>query len=248
VLVAAFLAFGVGAPPALAQPPKAHVLPLQSHPFGKTYGQWAARWWQWALAIPASADSAQNLNPLLDETGADCAEGQSGKVWFLAGVFNATGSAERRCTVPVGTALFFPILNYEADNFACVDPNTHFSTDELRALAAGVMDQATNLSASVDGAEVANVERYRSVSPVFTVALPAQDLFKAFGCTDSDSYPSRFPAVDDGYYLMLAPLPPGEHTIRFHGEIPGVFTLDIIYHLTVQTPGNGKGPAGGHDA
>ncbi len=42
----------------------------------------------------------------------------------------------------------------------------------------------------------------------------------------------------DGYYVLLAPLPVGEHTLRFGGHAHlgcGVtLTLDITYHLTVQ--------------
>jgi hypothetical protein len=45
---------------------------------GKTIGEWSAKWWQWAFAIPAST------NPML---GGDCEQGQQGPVWFLAGVW-----------------------------------------------------------------------------------------------------------------------------------------------------------------
>ena len=40
----------------------------------------------------------------------------------------------------------------------------------------------------------------------------------------------------DGFYLMLAPLRPGQHTLHFGGTFgdPINFTLDITYHLTVQ--------------
>ena len=34
--------------------------------------------------------------------------------------------------------------------------------------------------------------------------------------------------------LMLAPLPPGTHTIHFHSELPDFgFVLDVTYNLTV---------------
>jgi hypothetical protein len=39
-----------------------------------------ASWWQWALSIPTAQ------NPLLDTTGANCAQKQDGPIWFLAGV------------------------------------------------------------------------------------------------------------------------------------------------------------------
>ena len=70
------------------------VLPPQSHPHGKTYGEWAAAWWQWALSIPEAQ------NPVADATGEFAGLGQSGPVWFLAGTFG--NSAERTVTIPAG--------------------------------------------------------------------------------------------------------------------------------------------------
>jgi hypothetical protein len=94
-----------------ARNPNPGVLPPQSHAFGATYGEWNARWWQWALSMPVDA------HPLFDT--ADCSAGQSGHVWFLGSTFSATpdpgdpdnaiiGTAERDCTVPTGKALFHP--------------------------------------------------------------------------------------------------------------------------------------------
>ena len=43
-----------------------------------------------------------------------------------------------------------------------------------------------------------------------------------------------FPAVDEGFYVMLTPLPVGEHRLRIHEENPSInLVLDITYHLTV---------------
>ena len=79
-------------------------LPPNSHAFGKGYAELTAEWVEWILAIPAA------VNPLFDDDGEFAAEGQSGKVWFLVG--NAGGVTTRTVTVPTGTALFFPIVNY----------------------------------------------------------------------------------------------------------------------------------------
>src|SRR5689334_15805444 len=53
------------------------VLPVKSSPYGMTYGQWSARWWQWAFSLPI------DRSPLFGT--ADCSAGQSGLVWFLPG-------------------------------------------------------------------------------------------------------------------------------------------------------------------
>lgn len=162
-----------------------------------------------------------------------CGIEQSGPVVFLTGVINISGTASRTCTIPAGTPLFFPILNFENDNFLCLDPDTNFAVDELRANAKVIIDGATNLACEVDGVSIQNLQRYRVVSPVFDITLPEDNVLQAVGC--ADALPGIYsPAVSDGFWLMLAPLPVGEHTIHFHGELPDLgFSLGITYNLTV---------------
>jgi hypothetical protein len=82
--------------------PNLSVFSSDSKPYNFTYGEWTARWWQWGYSIP------KNINPAYDNTGKDCAQGQSGPVWFLAGTYGHP--VERVCTVLVGKAILFPIL------------------------------------------------------------------------------------------------------------------------------------------
>lgn len=204
--------------------PNPRVIPGNARPFGASYGVWTGRWWQWAASVPAA------VNPVTDTTGEHCDEGQSGKVWFLAGTFG--GGAVRHCTVPSGKAILVPLLNFSADNFVCVDPDTSLSFDELAALAHGFMDLAANLSLEVDGVALNDVASYRFASPEpYDVVLPEDDVFASV-CPDS--YPRVVPSIGEGYYLMLAPLSAGEHTVHLHGEIPDFgFVTDALYHLTV---------------
>jgi hypothetical protein len=48
-----------GAVTALAQNVDQRVAPLNSKPYGKTYGEWAAAWGQWNEAIPYGVNPAQ---------------------------------------------------------------------------------------------------------------------------------------------------------------------------------------------
>jgi hypothetical protein len=210
----------------------AKVLPPGSHPYGRTYGEWSAAWWRWAYGIPVP------VNPLLDETGAQCGSGQDGPVWFLAGVFNASGTAVRdQCVVPSGKALLIPILNAECSN---VEGNGS-TADEWRACAQGLIDLADAVSADIDGVPVENVARFRVQSPRFGFALPEDNLLQLFGFTAPPGrcLPGQPPcvpygSVGDGYYVMASPLSVGTHTIHIHGEIPAFsFVLDVTYHLRV---------------
>ena len=188
----------------------------------------SAKWQQWALSIPTL------INPQLDTTGENCMVGQRGSVWFLAGIFGG-GSATRRCAVPEGTLLFFPVINsvnFDTPN-VCGQGRDSFSVKELRALSAGFIDGATNLSVKVDGKTSKHVRRVRS--QIFEIALPEDNVFDA-PCTGLGNVPVGIysPAVDDGFYVGLEPLKVGDHTLHIHAENPSAgFTLDVTYNLTV---------------
>ena len=194
-------------------------------PMGGTYDNWGARWWQWAYSIPAA------VNPLFDETGAQCGQAQSGPVWYLAGVANVSGTAVRNCAVPAGTALFFPVINAEDDRLCPANSN---SLQQLRAVAAAFTASATDMHAEVDGAPIAGIEQNHATaarSPVFQVNFPSDNVFSGCGVARHGRYA---PFVDDGYYVMIPPLSAGPHTVHFHGSLPAQnFTLDITYHLTI---------------
>jgi hypothetical protein len=41
------------------------------------------------------------------------------------------------------------------------------------------------------------------------------------------------PQVSDGYWIMLAPLSAGAHTIHFKGILNGGFESEVTYFLTI---------------
>jgi hypothetical protein len=154
-----------------------------------------------------------------------------GNVWFLAGTF--VGAVTRTCTVPHGKALFFPIVN-AAFGAAVGDceptaPGVPCVVSVLRAAAEASMDSVT-LEASIDGVPLTNLNDHRVQSPVFSVTVPEDNLVGI----SSGTYT---PMVSDGYWLMLAPLSAGTHTIHFKGVVTGGvfdgFVSEVTYNLAV---------------
>ncbi len=204
------------------------VLPPNSKPYGASYGEWGGRWWQWALS------SSPATNPVVDPTGEFAALGQSGPVWFLAGTYG--GTAERTVTVPAGKALFFPILNQCWINMPEYGDNEWSEEQEAyaRALIADAVEIGLDLACQIDGVSVADITAYRSTTPEdgeFSVYLPEDNMFDVwYGLWGIDVAEGTYgPSVSDGYYLMVAPLSVGEHTIHFTA---GDY-LDVTYHITV---------------
>jgi hypothetical protein len=221
-----------------ADSPRPRILRPPTEPYGLTYGEWAAEWWKWAAGIPAAQ------NPILDQTGEFGHIDQAGPVWFLAGTFG--GDAERTVTVPEGKALFFPLLNslwwapddlefaaFVAEEFFGLDPDD-LTDEELIRLVANFQigtDDDSRFTLTVDGVQFSGLHKYRADSPGFLIE--DTDLIDDLGIPIAEDNL----AVAAGYWVMLAPLPVGEHRIRFttHLDHPffGEFELDVTYDITV---------------
>jgi hypothetical protein len=212
----------------------AHLFPPKSHPYGQSYSEWSGAWWRWAYSFPAGEDTS----PVQDPTGNLAHLGQSGRVWFLAGTFGGNEPVTRTVTVPAGRALFFPIINALWINVPELGDNpwSDEQRDFARSIIAPFIDNAFNLSCTIDGVEIERLKRYRTATPdgeEYMVTLPEGN---QFGLPPGTYGPS----IDDGIYLMLKPLSPGEHTIHFtaasEGSALGPAALDVTYHLNVVRP------------
>jgi hypothetical protein len=206
----------------------ARVLPIGSHAFGHTYGEWAAAWWQWALETPAS------MNPLTDTTGEFAGVNQSGPVWFLAG--NLGGSSTRTVTIPAGTALFFPVVNTFWGYLPC-----ELSGDDAADIAYSIttaneaIDTATGLAVEIDGVLLSDLRSYREQSPLFSFTLPTDNVYGVPADYCGNLGLEVTLTIDAGIYILLAPLPPGTHTIRVQGTLSSVpFTTDVTYTIIVE--------------
>jgi hypothetical protein len=189
---------------------------------GDRYGQLGAQWWQWALSFPkADVPYMQPSGPV------DISAHQSSNVWFLAGAGWGVSPVERSGQVPAGKYLFTPIANYIND-YPCPDPG--FQPEKGESLKAfltrtGQVPPLTDLAATLDGQPITNLDAYKATSNLFWFqADPAMAEFDP--CITGE--PQR--AVTDGYWLLLAPLTPGEHTLHFQTTSWG---QDVTYDLTV---------------
>ena len=230
--------------PLLAAPGNPGVLPPWSSPFGASYGEWGARWWRWILSVPAGG------NPLVGDATAFCDAGQSGPVWFLVGQ-----NGSHACTVPSGRGIFFPIINLYL-NAPCAFPecaaeltpaacaaNPAACTACLQSLADDFLGSVTEMHVELDGVALSNLFNYRGGSGVFSFAADPS-LHFIDGCLTDEPQPF----LTDGYWLMLAPLRVGTHSLHFSASstfLGSPFTIDVSYALTVAPGGRGRGQLAG---
>ena len=126
------------------------VFPLESKPYGSTFKDWTARWWQWDLSIP------KDQNPAGDSTGRYCDQKQVGPVWFLAGTYG--GSATRTCNIPSGKAILLSLINGQCNYLT--NPNLK-TNSQLLDCAKSLNEGITKLDATVDGVKIAGLQQYR---------------------------------------------------------------------------------------
>jgi len=199
------------------------IFPIDSKPYGKSYGEWTGAGWQWFQEIPIEQ------NPANDETGENCDINQNDDVvWYFPGTFG--GKQARDCTIPGDRALV--ILVAGASCSYAEDP-TLKTPDDLRKCAEDNAGGMT-LRASIDGIRVEGVENYYSVSPVFPVVLPKDNVWGVPGPVESEF-------VVAGWTLVVEPLPEGEHVLQFSAEEredvlttgQPVWSIEAVYNLTV---------------
>jgi hypothetical protein len=208
--------------------PNPGILSAQAHPYGKSYFEWVAAFWKWGLEFPLDGPTA---HPFLDDPSFDFSARQSGRVWFWAA---PDGPLTRTVTLPLGTTLFLSLRDTECSSLE--DPPFHGDTEqEQRQCAKFWADHIRDVFCNIDGTDVTGFAAYRFSSPQFSFNAPTPWIFGGTGGPAT--------AVADGYYLMLAPLSEGQHTIHyggtFHfdaGEIdvnPVDFPKDITIEITV---------------
>ncbi len=187
------------------------LLPANQSVSGVNQDDWSRRWWEWA----GSFDREES--PIADRTGALCGSRQEGQVWFLAGTYG-TQRTIRTCRVPKGKYLFFPLINY----VYMPAPGGEPSCESVKNSAAQITERVAGLVLEVDGVRYGDLEQHR---------LRTRECFDLGART-----PERFrvyPAAANGYYVMLKPLSPGQHTLNFGGALPSMLQA-VTYTLNVE--------------
>ena len=208
---------------------------------GKTYSEWSAAWWQHFVSLPSTNNPFWNLPaypfvPLSLQ--------QSGPVWFLGGNYPLGGTHLYTNTIPGGVALFLLIAAHEGDNANCPITN-NYSEAQLRAAQKSVVDGVTSMTCTIDGVAVTGLtdvltSPYRVQSTVFDYICPAVHnyLYDHRGLTcyqNSSGTPYAVAgAVEDGVFLMIAPLSIGPHVIHVTCAFPAFgYVGNFTHYLTV---------------
>ena len=208
---------------------------------GKSYAEWSARWFEWVMEYPVQDKDGNPLpHPSFDDANVDVRDRQSGDVWFLSGPFVGEDGLpdERSCTIPEQKALFIGLVAVECSSVEPPESGFHGDTEAEQRECANYWANhivPASLFLEVDGQSVTDLASFRAVSPQFKFKAPTPWFFGETG--------GKSTSVSDGYFVLLEPLPKGEHTIHYGGSFlftlaedgfDAELTVDMTYHVTVE--------------
>jgi hypothetical protein len=146
-------------------------LPPDATAYGLTMSDWAVAYCQWFVSIPAASSPILRL----DTTGERAGVGQRTPVWFVP-PYNLGTSGSRILTLPEGQALLVaPAFRLGWDAPGSSKDEEFLAIDTTSA---AYLDQIKVLAVSLDGAMVADVNRYRLKTPIFSIPQAPDNLFK----------------------------------------------------------------------
>ena len=197
-------------------------------------------WWQWYLSVPKQHN--HNFESVAGYKAVDCSylQNSSSPVFFVPYVLKEKGqpSAEATCNVPQNKSILIGIDNGLMDYG---DPSVQPKTiEKVTEMVKKTNEFPNEFDITLDGKPISlnNEEANRVLSQPFNITLPENNIWN-----EAPGIP--YLAVADGWYLMLKPLPPGEHRLQYTtgyktpsapvGQAnPEGYIQEVTYHLVVK--------------
>jgi hypothetical protein len=227
-----------------AQGTDPYTFPVNSSPYGIPFKDWTAKWAAWLDSVPKDQNwNFQNV-PGFKYIPEDCSylQNPASPVFFLPWVGIERGTTTTMtCNVPHNKAMLISVDGGTSDYS---DPTVKTKTPaELIKIVTKSNLYPNSFDATLDGYALAltNDDAHKIQSDLFNLTLPANNVWGEPQGPDQ--------AITQGWWLMLKPLPPGQHTLHYttgyrdsrsDPSIPpgegnlAPYIQDVTYHLIVK--------------
>ena len=219
--------------------------PQGSMPFGKSYDDWAAKYWNW--------DVGMNTDQATPKPGG-CVINSSNQLVMLLETADVTTPPTQSCQISANQGIIVPLwIGW------CDTGSSRNFTEEQLALCAKQQNLGNIGSVvKVEGVPIAKLDASQTVNPggksvnyaVNSLANVTKFTSKQFTLTipanthKPNQVTGTWHAVSDGWWVFLKPLSPGQHTIFYNIRVAPTGALtspgtsphfaDIIYNLQVK--------------
>lgn len=212
LLLAATLTLVLTAPTLAAKPATRGFLPPEARPHGYSLVDIGTAFNRWSFG------TAAEINPLL---AVRCEPSPlDPRIWFLP--VSLGGEWEATCDVPTGTFLVLTPGGWECSE-AEDEPFHGANEEELRACVDAGFELLSYVEVTFNGQTVTDLGGYVVTTRLDT--LPADNLLS----------PDPTITMDKGYFMVIAPLSRGTHTLRAYDEFGALdFQAGITYTINVR--------------
>jgi hypothetical protein len=197
-----------------------------------TVRNWTEEWWKWLLGMKESINPYVATSPHLNtnermranqpnDVQTNSMKKVHQSVWFFAAPPYGVEGQTVRAIVPYNWSILASPYNSIASPQFYPSHNTHKLLTDLNK---EDLDGVYELYATLDGTRLIGC-RVDGGDRFFTAHLPPENIF--------DGTPGKHDLVQDGHWVFLKPLPPGDHWLHLHGYSKN-YQLDIKCHLMVQ--------------
>ena len=190
-----------------------------SRPYGLSFGAWTVRWWKWCFSIERSR------NPTIDPTGIYANEEQAKPTWFLAGTWVSEHRRypHRKCSIPAGVSVLFPIINCEENPLEYPYLKTK---KEMRERLLHDMGTVRELECSVNG---------NKIPPQLVNSDPEFFRINIRSDMSENKKGGNTLMTSSGYWVFLKPLARGNYHINFEGSYQyGKLFSGATYDISVE--------------
>ena len=185
-------------------------------PFGISYGDWIAKYWNWDLSIPLDP----KINDFLGLKENGCLVHRENSTVMLADTA-AGGIWNQKCTISHNAGILIPIWTGECDQGTKAFET--YSFKQLLDCARGFDLGKVRGQVKVDNIPVATLDALdyktnimNNVTEVYsnqfnaTIPINSHVIVERYG---------TFPAAAHGWFVFLKPLQPGTHTVYYQNSV-----------------------------
>jgi len=208
-------------------------------PFGISYGDWVAKYWNWDLSIPLDPKTNNLLG--LNENG--CMVHRENSMVMLADTA-AGGIWNQKCTISHNAGILIPIWTGECDQGTKGFETA--SEKQISDCARSYDLGKVKGQVKVDGIPVATLDALdyktnimNNVTEVYTKQFNATTPINSHFIVERYG---TFPGVAHGWFVFLKPLQPGNHTVYYQNSVEpttlsgagNVNSAQFTYHFKVE--------------
>jgi len=186
------------------------------HPFGISYSDWVAKFWNWDFSIPI--DSQTNTLAGLKDNG--CLMHKDNSIVMLVDTA-AGGIWKQKCTISRTEGILIPIWTGECDQ--ALKGFDSYSFKQLSECARAYDLGIVKGQVKVDDTPVATLDAIdyktnvmNNVTEVYTKQFNA--IVPKESHLISERY-GTFPAAAHGWFVFLKPLQPGNHVVYYQNSV-----------------------------